>query len=564
VASAGYWLLVAGRRSPEPLSKPTPLTTEPGFEQNASFSPDGSQVTFQWSGAEAPPHVFVKLVGQGDPIRLTSGTAAEYGPAWSPDGRFIAFLRDLGAEMMGIYVIPALGGVERKVAESPAPGYWALRHPLRRLDWTPDSRNLVVSGPDRPNGSERLLLLSVDSGEKRWLTAAVGDPAIGDREPAVSSDGRLIAFVRGFLGADEKIHVAPLRPDFTLASDPKPLTVGRNPAWTPDSSAIVFRVSRAYTFGLSRIAATGGRALELRELGDDALLPTVSRTGRLAYSRGVADLNIWRQEITTGEPLTPAVPLIVSTARDVDARYSPDGTRIAFQSNRSGRSEIWSCSSDGKHCGQLTAINRDVITGTPRWSPDGKSVAFDSAAEGRINVYTIEASGGPARRLTNNPAGGAIPSWSRDGKWIYYLSASTGRPEIWKVPSGGGPPLQITRDGGLVAFEAADGNALYYTKTETGATLWKSSLDGSNETRVVEGVDHRGFALTKDSLYYLHKEPDGETIRRLRFGSGENTLVVRVGRPLYLGLDVSPSGRDVIYSQFDQSGADLVLVEKFR
>ena len=107
--------------------------------------------------------------------------------------------------------------------------------------------------------------------------------------------------------------------------------------------------------------------------------------------------------------------------------------------------------------------------------------------------------------------------------------------------------------------------ALYYTKTDNDdATLWKAALDGAGETKVVEGVAHRGFALTRDGVYYLRTEPDGEAIRHLRFATGEDRQVARLAKRAYLGLSVSPDGRYLIYSQIDQQGSDLMLVDRFR
>jgi Tol biopolymer transport system component/DNA-binding winged helix-turn-helix (wHTH) protein len=562
MAGAGYWLMAARSNPADPSWTVAPLTTEPGYEQHASFSPDGTQVTFQW-GRDGGTHVFVKLVGTGDPVRLTSAVEAEYGPAWSPDGRQIAFLRDVDKQTIGIYVIPVLGGVERKVAETPAPS-WAnnARNPLRRLDWTRDSRHLVVSGPEQAGGIDRLLLVSIESGEKQWLTTGRSDPEVADREPAVSPDGRTVAFVRGT--ASESIYLLSLQPDLSPAGEPRLLTSGRNPAWTPDGRELVYRPLRLPITGLAHVDIRGGKPRGLPAFGEDSFLPTLSRTGRLAFSRGTIDINIWRQELVDGPTPPPPVPLISSTARDADARYSPDGTRIVFQSNRSRYAEIWTCASDGTRCSQLTAFNGALITGTPRWSPDNRTIAFDSAAEGRFHVYTIDAGGGPVRRLTTEPTTGAIPSWSHDGKWIYYASSATGRGEIWKVPSQGGASVQVTRNGGLVAFESPDGTALYFTKTENDATLWRSGLDGSGETAVVQRVAHRGFAVSGDSIYYLRVEPTGETIRRFRLATREDTRVAGLAKTGYYGLALSPDGRYLLYSQIDQQGSDLMLVERFR
>jgi TolB protein len=65
-------------------------------------------------------------------------------------------------------------------------------------------------------------------------------------------------------------------------------------------------------------------------------------------------------------------------------------------------------------------------SGTPRWSPDGERIAFDSNVEGQWEVYVISANGGRLQRLTSNSASDDSPSWSRDGKWIYFASNRSG------------------------------------------------------------------------------------------------------------------------------------------
>jgi eukaryotic-like serine/threonine-protein kinase len=123
--------------SPVPASvKVTPLTSSPQIERNPALSPDGKQVAFVWTG-EGPDNydVYVKIVDAGTPLRLTSGPERDMSPAWSPDGRFIAFLRGTG-ENKGFYIIPALGGAERKIAaaysSSTQPHALLVEHPAAR------------------------------------------------------------------------------------------------------------------------------------------------------------------------------------------------------------------------------------------------------------------------------------------------------------------------------------------------------------------------------------------------------------------------------------------------
>ena len=106
--------------------------------------------------------------------------------------------------------------------------------------------------------------------------------------------------------------------------------------------------------------------------------------------------------------------IVVSTRQDASPAVSPDGSRIAFASDRSGSFEIYLSGSDGSDPVQLTSM-KAPDTGTPMWSPDGKQIAFDSRLEGHSDIFVISAQGGSPRRLTTEAYDNMLPSWSRDG-----------------------------------------------------------------------------------------------------------------------------------------------------
>src|SRR5947208_8355525 len=124
-----------------PEMKAVVLTSYPGQQIDPALSPDGRQVAFSWNGEKEDNFdIYVKLVDAGTPVRLTRNAADDFRPAWSPDGNFLAFVR-LSQEESGYYVIPALGGQERKVADIPRiPSH----RPLPTAVWTPDSKSLVI------------------------------------------------------------------------------------------------------------------------------------------------------------------------------------------------------------------------------------------------------------------------------------------------------------------------------------------------------------------------------------------------------------------------------------
>src|SRR5262249_3153159 len=119
IFGAAGWVIVSrsSHESPARLLNIVPFTSFPGRETHAAFSPDRNQIAFAWDGGKGGnPDIYVKLIGAGRPLPLTSDLASDTHPAWSPDGRQIAFFRQT-TESSGFYLIPALGGSERKICD---------------------------------------------------------------------------------------------------------------------------------------------------------------------------------------------------------------------------------------------------------------------------------------------------------------------------------------------------------------------------------------------------------------------------------------------------------------
>jgi len=164
-----YRYLRPWQNPPAPPMRIVPIASHPGQQPfRARFSPDGNRIAFVWDGDEEyNADSYVKIIGKGKPLRLTTDPATDDTPTWSPDGRYIAFQRyGHGEDKEGIYVIPAVGGAERKLYTSNA---GALG--LRSFDWSPDGKYLAYS--DFPTRTapvpETLFLLAVDNPEENGV-----------------------------------------------------------------------------------------------------------------------------------------------------------------------------------------------------------------------------------------------------------------------------------------------------------------------------------------------------------------------------------------------------------
>ena len=418
-----------------------PLTTYPGFQRNPSLSPDGSQVTFSWNGPNEDNYdIYMKLVGPGEPVRLTTDPAQDERPAWSPDGRFIAFLRRFGEYETSLFVIPALGGAERKLADVHA--LFRIGVPMADLAWSPDGKWLAFGGQPAESEPPGIWLVSVEDGHRRRLTTPPrGWP--GDYAPAFAPDGHALAFVRVKSLAARDVYVLSLTSELLPKGEPVRRTFDNRtadgPAWTPDGRELVFSLGgHLGTRMLERVTADA-RAAEAKggarvaAVGEQATTVSISRTGRLVYARETHDSNLWELRLSaSGEAEAPPVRILSSTLDEHTPDYSPDGKRITFTSTRSGNEEIWMANADGSHPVQLTNMG-GPSTVNPRWSPDGRKILFTSRPKGSSDLYLLDPSTGSWRRLTSDPANDVEPRWSRNGRWIYFGSNRTGRYEVWKM-----------------------------------------------------------------------------------------------------------------------------------
>ena len=258
---------------------------------------------------------------------------------------------------------------------------------------------------------------------------------------------------------------------------------------------------------------------------------------------------------------------IASTQPDLEPQFSPDGKKIAFSSSRSGSYEIWVCDREGRNPVQLTSFNGPEL-GSPRWSPDSRWVAFDSPKAGNSDIYVISADGGPPRRLTSGPSNNVRPSWSKDGRWIYFGSNRSGVSQIWKEPAAGGTAVQVTKGGGEEAFESTDGKFVYWAKL--GVTgIWRVPVEGGEETQVLDVSTEALDAGGPGNLLLRPEKSQLACSQVLQFrcrqdDASQAVLKRHKSRRLSTALSVSPDGRWILYTQLDQSGSNLMLVENYR
>jgi serine/threonine protein kinase len=444
--ATGAWHLLRPLPSPQRVVQ---VTSMRGFEVFPALSPDGEHVAFVWNGERGDNlDVYIKTIGSPEVLRLTTDPGIDGQPSWSPDGRQIAFVHRRFPDLTAtIHLVSPLGGSDRKVSDFLTAG--------GRPSWSPDGRWLVAARarpgvePRLGSRSDGLFLIPVQGGEPRPipLPEAAGEP----HDPKFSPDGRHMAYQSCVGIGSCHLDIVELGADFVPKGPPRRLS--RRPvdavgdlAWTRDGRSLVF--VDEVTHRLWRVGIEGNEPATPIELaGLRARHPAIAASrDRLVFSQ---DQSLTNYDIYRLAPGRPAEPVLASTFADYNASFSPDGRRLAFETERSGEThEIWLADADGSSPTQLTR-GPGLAQGSPRWSPDGRRIAFDSLGEdGHYGIWTIDVEGGSPSRLTQGPGDGNVPSWSRDGRYVYFARGADGPSDVWRVPAAGGEAERVTHGGG--------------------------------------------------------------------------------------------------------------------
>jgi WD40-like Beta Propeller Repeat/RTX calcium-binding nonapeptide repeat (4 copies)/F5/8 type C domain len=227
---------------------------------------------------------------------------------------------------------------------------------------------------------------------------------------------------------------------------------------------------------------------------------------------------------------------------DSDAAYSPDGTKIAFESDRDGSQRIWVMNADGSGAHAIT--NSFTAADMPTWSPDGSELAF--AAGGAI--WLTSADGVGARRLVDGP-NAADPAWSPDGATILFdMNPDLGGYDVYSARVSDGALTRLTTHpaSDTNPVWSPDGTRIAFTSTRTGSSeLFTMAPDGSDQTQLTNS----GAVTIRAAWQPLDAAPEGCTI----WGTpGNDLLVGSPGHDVICGLDgndhiVGGEGDDVLF-----------------
>ncbi len=530
VAAVGT-LLLRGRPSRMVLGTTTQVTLDPGLEIDPDISPDGSMVAYA-AGPPTAMQIYVRQVSGGRIVRLTDDTTmTRRWPRWSPDGTQVAYESEDGT----ISVVPALGGPARILVRLPRDSVASSDPlPIMGFDWSPDGKRLVYAR-GWPLGA--LYVQDVNGGASTLLTTVSQA-----HSPAWSPDGTRIAvavgnpiFVFGtkyFANEGESgITVVPLD-----GKPPIPI-VDRNaanvsPVWMPDGRALLWVSSRdgtrdVYRVAVSRSGRTSG-APERLTTGLDAFSISVSRDGaRLAYATLATSSNVWSIDIPRRGPVSSrtARPVTRGNQTIETANVSPDGTWLAFDSDRGGNYDIWKMPVAGGEPVQLTTDPADDFS--PSWSADGRQLAFHSLRNGSRDIYTMAADGTGLTQRTHGPDEDLDPHLSPDGKAVVFerINDVSDVLRVQSLVGGGGHDLwrgeyaRWSPKGDEIAAATPDG--LRVGSAAGGPSRLLAPRPDQNS-----GPYLCAWAPDARVIYYLYRGASGWTVRSIGPSGGASQTLV--------------------------------------
>lgn len=556
------------RETTRRLPRLVQLTLARAIEQFPALSPDGRQLAFAREIGRVRK-LILSEPAESSERQLTRGDADDIQPAWAPDGRTLLFVRAVepGArfepadifgrytDMRGdIWALDPEGGRETHLLDN-------AFNPA----WSPDGTWIAFDASW--SGPRRIWIADARGRNPHQLTTDDSE-ATAHVRPRWSPDGAKIVF-QNIEGTKSDVRIVDVRTR-EMKWVTNDFVTDVHPVWAFDGGSIVFSSYRGGGINLWRIPVdldgtpAGGMMQITSGPGHDVDADTPRSENRLVFAILKQNAELWRLPVDpqTGEAAGAPEQVVATSRENTRGAWSPDGESIAFGSDRGGEMNLWLLSlRDGKTRRLTSGAGGDY---QPNWSPDAKSLAFFSGRAGAVDIWRYDFDGETLTRLTRGEGININPFFSPDGRQIAFLSDREGRLEVFVMTADGMNVRQLTYVGASGHFVrwAADGASVIFRCPGAKRTM-TVGIDGREPEPTAEVIGGAHMSLSPDQSRIMdvlgHRTlwcsplREGTPRKVFEFADAES----RIDYPVW-----SPDGRWILFDRFVPQGGDVWAVEE--
>lgn len=537
-----------------PFIRPTPdpeiqvVVSVPGREERPSASRDGRRVFFSATGGDQWD-VYMIEPGAVEAKKLTDSPEREYSAVGSPDGESIAFIGTGGGKVRLAVQQAVPGATQRELL---------MKAGLQRISWHPGGKWIVAAansaGADAPG------IFALPLGGGGWHRVTTPPAGLRDNTPAVSPDGRWLAFTRGAEPRRGRLMITAITPDMQATGEPR-LLAGQStvtqPSWSPAGDGIYYTTGDMNS-SIWRVNATGPAEPRQIRLPDGRYGEPFATPRGLLLIRRRTNRDLWRWD--RDAPGGGASRSIIETdGDDTGAQYSPDGRWISHVSV-SDRSDLWLADAGRLTTRRITAFG-DVLRAA--WNPD--SLRLLVVRRSVLSLVSV-----PSGALESDwkfPAGfdpaGSRPVFSADAQWIYYVAPGEAGGRIVRIRTGQ-ERGEAAGPAGVSQVVPIPGSARLVLRLANGSLVEWDPASGSQE-RLASDSSRDLLHASPGGIYYTaYSVLTGGRFYFQPYRGDRRELFRETTDVIGQSLSASPDGRYLVYSRPQREQGELVIVPGIR